>query len=177
MLLVANHMHLLDPVGAMAYLPPRATLLVAEKHETHPILGPLFRSLGAIFLQRGEPDRKAIRAALKALESGTPLGIAPEGTRSPDRTLRRGKPGAGLLAWKTGAVIVPIALWGHEHMFSSLKRLRRAEVHVAFGPPFHLPAEAQEVKRPSPEQLQEWTDLMMQQLAAQLPPEYRGYYA
>ena len=48
---------------------------------------------------------------------------------------------------------------------------------MAFGPPFHLPAEAQEVKRPSPEQLQEWTDFMMQQLAAQLPPEYRGYYA
>ncbi|NLE76489.1 MAG: 1-acyl-sn-glycerol-3-phosphate acyltransferase, partial [Chloroflexi bacterium] len=150
-------------------------VFVASKHDRSLFPGLLFRSLGAIFVRRGEPDRKAIRQAVRTLESGIALGVAPEGTRSPTHSLQKAKPGVALLAWKTGAVIFPVGAWGHEQIFSALRRGRRAEVHVVFGEPFRLPGSS-EVAKPSHEQLQEWADLMMVRVAALLPPEYRGYY-
>jgi len=177
LLLIGNHLHSLDVVAFAAYLPCQATVLVAGKHERNPVLGPLFRSIGAIFVQRGEADRKAFLATLRALEDGTPLAIAPEGTRSPTGSLQKGKPGAALLAWKTGAVIWPAVAWGHEDLLSSLRRGRRADVYVVFGKPFRLPGADQVERRPSHEQLEEWTDFMMHRMAELLPPEYRGYYA
>lgn len=177
LLIITNHLHLLDPPIVAAYLPCQTTVLVASKHERHPLLGPLFRSVGGIFVRRGEPDRKAFLAAVRTLESGLALAIAPEGTRTPTGGLQKGKPGAALLAWKTGAWIQPVAAWGHEHLFPSLLRGRRADVYVVFGKPFRLPGAEEVNHRPSHEQLEAWTDYMMRRIAELLPPEYRGYYA
>ncbi|MGQ9586314.1 MAG: lysophospholipid acyltransferase family protein [Anaerolineae bacterium] len=177
LLFITNHMHWLDVPVVGAFLPCRATVLVASKHERSLVLGTMFRSVGAIFVRRGEADRKAFLRALHTLESGLPLAIAPEGTRSPTMSLQKGKPGPALLAWKAKAVIVPVVGWGHEDLFPSLRRGRRANVHVVFGKPFRLPGADQVEKRPSHEQLEAWTDFMMQRLAELLPPKYRGYYA
>jgi 1-acyl-sn-glycerol-3-phosphate acyltransferase len=71
---------------------------------------------------------------------------------------------------------VPAALMGSEDskFFPSLKRLRRAQVLVRAGKPFHLPP----LPRQGREQaLRDYTDEIMCHIAAELEPSYRGVYA
>src|SRR5690625_7731245 len=60
----------------------------------------------------GNASRSAIEAGLEVLEAGKILGIYPEGTRSPDGRLYRGKTGVARFALATGAPIVPVAMRG-----------------------------------------------------------------
>src|SRR5699024_11333028 len=60
----------------------------------------------------GTASRAAIEAGLAVLERGEVLGIYPEGTRSPDGRLHRGKTGVARLALASGAPIIPVAMLG-----------------------------------------------------------------
>jgi 1-acyl-sn-glycerol-3-phosphate acyltransferase len=172
-LLITNHLHWLDAPAVMAILPHRAHVFAAEKWEKHWILGPLMRSLDAIFVQRGEVDRKALRRALSVLGGGGILGMAPEGTRSKTGALQRGRSGAAYMAYRTGVPLVPVVTWGQKRVFSSLRRLQRARMHIVFGEPFAPSPVEGKVKAA---QVHALTEEMMYRLAAMLPPEYRGVY-
>ncbi len=173
-LLVTNHLHWLDPPVMLAVLPHRAYVFAAEKWERNLVLGPLFRSLDAIFVQRGEVDRKALRRALAVLRGGGVLGLAPEGTRSKTGALQQGRGGAAYLAYQAGVKLVPAVAVGQKHLFPSLWRFRRAKVRVVFGPPFEPPPVEGKVRAAH---LHAFTEEIMYRLAAMLPPEYRGVYA
>lgn len=173
-LLVINHLHWLDAPMMMAIFPHRAYVFAGEKWAVNPVLGPLFRSLDAIFVHRGEVDRQALRQALAVLEGGGILGLAPEGTRSKTGAMQQGRSGAAFMAFRTGVKLVPAVAWGQEKVFPSLRRLRRARVHVVFGPPFEPPAVAGKV---GPAEIHQFTAEIMYRLAAMLPAEYRGVYA
>jgi 1-acyl-sn-glycerol-3-phosphate acyltransferase len=173
-LLITNHLHWLDsPVVASAF-PHRAYVFAGEKWERHLLLGPLFRSLDAIFVNRGEVDRKALRQALAVLEGGGVLGLAPEGTRSRTGTMQRGRSGAAYMAYRAGVPLVPVVVTGQEEVFPSLWRFRRARVHVVFGRPFAPPQSQGKV---SAAEVHAFVQEIMYHLAAMLPPEYRGVYA
>ena len=173
-LLLTNHLHWLDPHALAVAFPYRAHLFAAEKWEKHWFLGPLFRSLDAIFVQRGEVDRKALRKALAVLKGGGVLGMAPEGTRSKTGALQRGRNGAAYMAFRTGAKLVPVVITGQEEVFSSLRRGRRATVRVVFGEPFEPPRVE---GKATAAQVQALSREIMYRLAAMLPPKYRGVYA
>jgi 1-acyl-sn-glycerol-3-phosphate acyltransferase len=173
-LLLTNHLHWLDPPALAVAFPYRVHVFAAEKWENHWFLGPLFRSLDAIFVQRGEVDRKALRKALAVLEGGGVLGMAPEGTRSKTGGLQRGRNGAAYMAFRTGVKLVPVVTTGQEEVFSSLRRGRRATVRVVFGEPFDPPRVE---GRATAAQVQALTQEIMYRLAALLPPKYRGVYA
>ncbi len=173
-IILTNHLHWLDPPAIMATFPFRAYLFAAEKWEVHPVFGPLFRSLDAIFVQRGEVDRKALRQALYVLRQGGVLGVAPEGTRSRTGGLQQGRSGAAYMAYRTGARLLPVATWGQEGFLDALRRLRRVRMRIVYGPPFDPPpvegkASTADVKALSEE--------IMYHLAAMLPPQYRGVYS
>ncbi|MEJ2733377.1 MAG: lysophospholipid acyltransferase family protein [Anaerolineae bacterium] len=172
-LLVSNHLHWLDPPVLGTSFPHRAVVFAAEKWENHWFLGPFLRSMGAIFVNRGEADRKALRQALAVLNGGGILGLAPEGTRSKTGTMQRGRSGAAYMAFRTGSSLVPVVAWGQEEVFPSLRRLRRATVHVAFGPAFRPPPVE---GKASAAQVHAFAEEIMYRLAAMLPPEYRGLY-
>jgi len=173
-LLLTNHLHWLDPPVLAVAFPYRAHLFAAEKWERHWLLGPLFRSLDAIFVQRGEVDRQALRQALAVLKNGGILGMAPEGTRSKTGGLQRGRNGAAYMAFRTGAKMVPVVISGQEQVFASLRRGRRATVRVLFGEPFEPPPVA---GKATAEQVHALSKEIMYRLAAMLPPKYRGVYA
>jgi len=173
MILLSNHLQLFEAPIIFSLLPVRSTVMAAEKWEHHLLLGPLFRSLNAVFINRGAADRKAIRKVQALLEQGAIVAIAPEGTRSKTGGLQEGKGGAALLASKTGATLVPIVAWGHEKWLKELRRFRRAKVMVRFGDPFTLPP-LQKGNRS--QQVAEMTQELMLHLARLLPPEYRGVY-
>jgi 1-acyl-sn-glycerol-3-phosphate acyltransferase len=173
-LLVTNHLHWLDPPLLAAVFPYRPYVFAAEKWEKHWFLGPFLGSLGAIFVRRGEVDRKALRQALGVLQGGGVLGLAPEGTRTKSGGLQRGRSGAAYMAYRTGVPLVPVVTMGQENVFPSLRRLRRATVRVVYGPPFEPPPVE---GKASPEEVHAFSRDIMYRLAAMLPPQYRGVYA
>jgi len=175
-LLLTNHLHLLDSPALMMAFPYRAHVFAADKRRNHWFYGPLFRSLDAIWVRRGEVDRAALRRALAVLAGGGILGLAPEGTRSKTGAMQQGHGGAAYMAFRTGARLVPVVITGQEKIFPYLRRLRRATVHVTFGPAFDPPLTA-DPRKASGAEIRAFTDEIMYRLAALLPPEYRGVYA
>jgi 1-acyl-sn-glycerol-3-phosphate acyltransferase len=174
LIVAPNHLHILDTVVLFALLPRRATALAADKWRDT-VGGWLMRAFAnAIFVARGEVDRRALTRAAAVLREGGMLAVAPEGTRSRAGGLLPGKNGTVYLAGRTGAAILPVALWGQEKMFACWRHGRRPEVHVHFGEPFRLPAG---LERARPDELQTYTDELMLTLARLLPVEYRGVYA
>jgi 1-acyl-sn-glycerol-3-phosphate acyltransferase len=170
---VVNHLSSFDTLTGIAVGPIRqATTFAAVEHRSDPIGGWILEQLGVIWVRRGEADRDAIKIALDEIKSGTLMAMAIEGTRSRTGGLLPGKTGSAFLASRTQVPMVPAAVWGTEKIISNLKRLRRSEVHLHIGQPFHLPE-----GRANTEQLEEYTDQVMLQIAAMLPPEYRGVYA
>lgn len=174
LIVAINHTSFLDPLLAGAFLPRTIMPLgKAELFET-PVFGWIFPAYGAIPIDRNSIDRTAIRESLKLLRNDGALLVAPEGTRSDNGQLQRGRPGIALLAAHTDAAILPVAIWGVKHFWNSLRRLRRAEGYMAVGEPFRLAVDGRTVSR---EQLDEITDEIMYRLAELMPPEYRGVYA
>jgi len=173
-ILVANHLHWLDSPVLITVLPHPARVFAGEKWEKRLFIGFLLKSVNAIFVNRGEVDRRALRAALDTLKAGGVLGMAPEGTRSKTGGLQRGRSGAAYLAFQSGATLFPVVCTGQQHVISSLLRLRRQRVRVVFGPPFAPPPVDGKV---TPAHLDSFTEEIMHRLAAMLPPEYRGVYA
>jgi 1-acyl-sn-glycerol-3-phosphate acyltransferase len=175
LLLVSNHINFLDVPLFFTHLQPRP-LVGFAKVETwdNPLLGSLFSLYGAIPLKRGEADTVALRHGLQALKAGYILGVAPEGTRSGHGRLQRGYPGIVTVAIRSQAPILPMACYGIEVFARNVKRLRRTDFHVVVGNPFHLNVDRCDVKRQVRQQI---TDEIMFQIAALLPPPYRGYYS
>ncbi len=170
-LIVSNHLHHLDSPVIGISLPRRTYVLAAEKYENHFPFGLILRTAGAIFIRRGEVDRVALRKAMNVLEDEYCLAVAVEGTRSKTGALAEGKTGAAYLATRLNVPLVPVVVWGTEEVIPSCLHLGRADVHVRFGEPFHLPE-----GRARSEQLKEYTEDIMLTLASMLPEQYRGVY-
>lgn len=174
-LIVFNHLGDADVVLLAAVFPmylPTDGLGKIELYD-HWLVGPLFRAYGVIWVHRGQPDRKAIRAALDALEQGRMLVIAPEGRESVTGELEEGTEGAAFIAMKSGAPIVPVAITGteNENIFDNLKRWKRPRVTLSVGEPFFIREQADRQ-----ETMREGTRQIMEALASLLPESYRGIY-
>ncbi len=172
-IIVVNHLHLLDPGVIAPVVPRRVVTLAADKWRRRPFSRWFLRAAGVIFVRRGEVDRQALRACLQVLRGGGVLAIAPEGTRSDHAGLQRAKGGVAYLAARTGARIVPIAHAGVEKL-GTWRNLRRPTCRVVIGGAFRLPEVA--AGKLNSEKLHEFADLIMVRLGLLLPEEYRGVY-
>ena len=175
LIIVANHVNFLEAPLLYTHLQPRSVTGFA-KAETwdNPALGALFDLGRAIPLRRGEVDMTALRQALKALGTGHILAVAPEGTRSGHGRLQPGRPGVVFLALRSGAPLLPVVYYGGELFWRNLPRLRRTDFHIIVGQPFYLEPGGVKVTRQVRQQM---TDEIMYQIAALLPPAYRGVYS
>ncbi len=172
-LITTNHLSAIDPPLLMAVFPAPITVFAADTHRHEFIVGEVMHRLGAIWVKRGEVDRHALNAALQVLREGGIIGLAPEGTRSRTGGLLKGKIGAAYLAAHTNVPIVPVALVGTEVGLPAVFRLARPRITVTIGPPYRLPNSGQ---RPSREELDQYTEMIMHTLARMLPAKYRGVY-
>ena len=175
LILASNHVNFLEAVIFFTYTPPRPISAIT-KVETwdNPILGPLFSLWGAIPIKRGEADRAAFEASLRALKDGKILAILPEGTRSKDGRLQKGQPGIVLLAARSNAPIQPGVVYGQEKFWTNIRGLRRTEIFIKIGEPFKLKTEGMSFDRNT---RQKMTDEVMYRMAELLPEVYRGVYA
>lgn len=174
LIVAPNHIFILDVALVFAVIPRRLVAFAAEKWQGTPAGWLLQAVANAIFVSRGEVDRRALTCALAVLRAGGALGVAPEGTRSRSAGLIEGKDGLAYLASRSDAAILLVATWGQEQVFHCWRRLRRPVIHVRIGEPFRLPPEAAQARAVD---LGAYTDQIMLTLARMLPAEYRGVYA
>lgn len=174
LIVAPNHLHSFD-IPVVGYAIPRQLVVFAADKWRGKLGGWIIeRVTRVIYVARGEADRDALSQALAVLNGGGAMAVAPEGTRSRTGGLQPGKHGASYLASRSGATIVPVAVWGHEQTLAHWRRLRRPAIHVHIGPPIQLPPGAERARTAA---LHALTDELMLTLAAMLPPAYRGVYA
>ncbi len=175
--LATNHIGILDAILPFValnrwdiYIP------VAEKWEKNRFLNWLGNYFNFVFIDRFNPDIKAMRKLIRLMEDGNALGISPEGTRSRVGSLIEAKPGVTYLATKLNRPIVPVAITGTEDkaLLGNLRQLRKSRITVTAGPYFTLPPIPRENRD---EALKQSTDEIMCRIAALLPEKYRGVYA
>ena len=116
-ILASNHLSFSDHFFGPLPLPRKVIFLAKSEYFTRRGLKGLiskafFTGVGQIPIDRGggEASERAIRTGLRVLAAGHVLGIYPEGTRSPDGRLYRGKTGVARLAIESGAPVVPCAM-------------------------------------------------------------------
>jgi len=172
-ILASNHVNLLDPPLLAVVLPRRIVYMGKIELWKTPIIGPLYGLVGFIPVRRFEGDLAALRKAEKALQQKQVLGMFPEGTRSRKPGLGKGQPGTAIIALRTGAPIVPVAVSGTEGVAVPRSFFRITRVRVLFGKPFELP----KGHRLNTELVEQCTERIMKEIALLLPEEYRGVYA
>lgn len=146
------------------------------------VLGLFLRSIGVMPVNRsgGAASRTAIAAGLTVLERGEVLGIYPEGTRSPDGRLYRGRTGVARMALESGCPIIPIAMLGAYEAQKGRTFLprRRPRIRVLVGEPIDARAAVAQVEAVSEgERLRALTDRVMDAIAAMSGQEQVPEYA
>jgi 1-acyl-sn-glycerol-3-phosphate acyltransferase len=138
-ILAPNHLGFLDPPLLVAAC-PRPTHTLGKKELFHGPAGWFLQAVGTIPVDRQDPSRSALRAAVGVLEAGRVLVVFPEGTRgSGDFSVMR--TGLAWFALRTGAPVVPVVFAGtgsRGRTLGSLPKLR-SRLDVNFGPPVTLP--------------------------------------
>lgn len=157
LVIASNHLSLLDPpvIGTAA---TRKVHFMAKQELFVPILGDIYKILGAFPVRRGGADRAAIKHGIEILQSSQVLAIFPEGTRSKTGKLGKAEPGALMMASKAMATIVPCCVIGTD--FQRQGRIW-PKVTVRFGKPMFFPADAVINK----ELLHNMTEDLMQRIA------------
>lgn len=176
LILVANHVHVLDPIFLAFSLPRWITFVAKEELFRSPFLRFWLRWAGSLSIDREGKVRekqRILKSARNALERGLILGMFPEGGRSHDGKLRKGKLGSAVIASKTNVLLLPVGIIGTDKIKGISWLWKRPRIVVNIGKPFNLPPTS---GRMSKSQMQLLTTQLMREIAALLPPEYQGAY-
>jgi 1-acyl-sn-glycerol-3-phosphate acyltransferase len=137
LLICSNHLSNFDPLVYAATIPRVIHALTKEELFRNPLAGAFFGRCNCIPVRRGEPDRLAIRGALAVLGSEGALLLFPEGHRSVKGGMLAFEAGAGYLALRSGAQVLPCAIWGTERVLPKGRVVpRRTPIAVRLGTPF-----------------------------------------
>ena len=175
--IATNHLGIVDvPIAFYALDRWDMFVMIGEKWRDVGLFRWVGKYFNFLFIDRFNPDIKALRKVISLMEENNILVIAPEGTRARVGSLIEAKPGVSYLASKLNRPIVPVAITGTEDkvLFGNLKRLRRSHFTITAGPAFILPPLPRENRD---EVLKQYTDEIMCHIAALLPEKYRGVYA
>ena len=141
-ILASNHRSFLDSIFIPLIVRRRVTFVAKAEYFDDPKTAWFFRAVGQIPIRRegGSASEGALSAATDVLESGGVFGIYPEGTRTRDGLLHKGKTGVARLALGTGAPIVPVGLIGTDECQPTNAKLPRLfrKVTIRFGAPLSM---------------------------------------
>ena len=141
-ILASNHRSFLDSIFIPLIIRRRVTFVAKAEYFDDPKTAWFFRAVGQIPIRRegGSASEGALSAATDVLESGGVFGIYPEGTRTRDGLLHKGKTGVARLALGTGAPIVPVGLIGTDECQPTNAKLPRLfrKVTIRFGAPLSM---------------------------------------
>ncbi len=141
LVVVANHGSHLDP-PILGHVLGRPIAFMAKKELFDiPVLNWVIRSCGAYPVNRGGGDRQAIRAAIEKLSSGSAIGLFLDGTRQKDGRINKPMSGAALLAARSGAFLLPVAIINsHRALVRKSFLPRLLPIHICIGQPVPPPA-------------------------------------
>lgn len=181
-ILASNHLSFIDSVVIPVLVPRKVVFIAKSDYFTGSgIKGKVskawFESLGMLPVDRDDAQAAlgSLDTALEVLGRGEAFGIYPEGTRSRDGRLYRGRTGVAHLALTAGVPVVPVGLQGTENIQPVGARLPRlAKVTVRFGEPLDFSARAGE--RPAGRVRREVTDTIMARIRELSGQEEAGVY-
>ena len=177
-IVAANHLAAMDSRYLALVLPRRITFLAKSQYFDEPGWRGrrnrwVMTATGQVRVDRtgGSASADALAAAAGILESGGVWGIHPEGTRSPDGQVYRGRTGVIRVAMRTGAPVVPVALTGTDRVNRRGRRLLRfGKVRIVFAPARHFEPIDRSAVRAA-------TDDLMAELAMRSGRRYIDCYA
>lgn len=174
-ILAPNHLSFLDPFFVTLVVSRFITFIgKAEYFDSWQTR--MFMELGGVIpVRREDPAQTSLDAGSSVLSAGNLLGIFPEGTRSPDGRLYKGKTGAARMALEVGCPVVPTGLIGTMQVMPKNAKIPGLgpRVTVKFGRPMSVPDEAKKDALV----LRSFTDELMQEIARLTGQEYRNRYA
>lgn len=146
-IIASNHRSYADPplIAVTAGCAKYSFVAKAELFR-FPFFGWLIKKLGAFPVVRGKGDMKVISDSVERINQGRNLVIFPEGTRSKDGKVGRGKTGVALIAASSGAIVIPAGI-----VYDGKLRFR-SKVTVKFGKPIK-PEDIQLSEEPNPREL------------------------
>ena len=139
-ILASNHLSLVDSIFLPLMLSRPVTFAAKSEYFTgtrpgQRFAGAYMRATKQLSVDRADTRsaQETLQAALGLLQAGELFGIYPEGTRSPDGRLYRGRTGVGWLALASGLPVVPVAMIGTDRILPpgrTIPRLGTIEVRV-----------------------------------------------
>lgn len=165
----ANHVSFYDPPAIGACL-PRQINYFARDTLFKGAFGKALLRIGTIPVARENAEVKSLKAIFKTLKNNGAVAIYPEGTRSPDGQLAEPKPGAGMIACKSQATVIPTRIFGTYEVFGRSHKIPKigGPIHIAYGRPM-TPIEIDPGKS-HPERYLEASRRIMARIAALQPP-------
>jgi 1-acyl-sn-glycerol-3-phosphate acyltransferase len=180
LIIASNHLSFSDSIFMPLVVPRKVTFLAKSEYFTSP--GPkgllkklTFIALGQVPVDRsgGRRSEAALITGLQVLSEGKCLGIYPEGTRSPDGRLYKGRSGIARLAIDSGAPVVPVAMFDTEKIQPTgqvIPNIKR--VGMTFGEPMYFDGDSSDLAY-----LREVTDAIMNRIQELSGQEYVDEYA
>ncbi len=132
-----NHKSNIDPVLAGMVCDRPLRYMAKKELFGNSALRKLIVTLGAFPIARGAGDRAALATSLEVLAGGDVLLMFPEGHRQTDHAVHEFMPGVGMLALRSGAAVVPLAMDGAQHMVRG-GRPGLPALRASMGPPLDL---------------------------------------
>lgn len=179
-IIASNHLSFSDSIFMPLVVPRKVTFLAKSEYFTSPgikgfIKKLTFIALGQVPIDRagGRRSEAAILTGLELLKAGDCIGIYPEGTRSPDGRLYKGRTGIARMAIESGCPIVPVAMFNTAEIQPTgqvVPKVRRVE--MVFGEPLHFTGDARDLQV-----LRDATDQIMKAIHTLSGQEYVEMYA
>ena len=180
LIIASNHLSFSDSIFMPLVVPRKVTFLAKSEYFTSP--GPkgllkklTFIALGQVPVDRsgGRRSEAAIITGLQVLSEGKCLGIYPEGTRSPDGRLYKGRTGIARLAIESGAPIIPVAMFDTEKIQPTGQVIPNIQrVGMTFGEPMYFDGDSSDLAY-----LRVVTDQIMNRIQELSGQEYVDEYA
>jgi len=180
LIIASNHLSFSDSIFMPLVVPRKVTFLAKSEYFTSP--GPkgllkklTFIALGQVPVDRsgGRRSEAALITGLKVLAEGKCLGIYPEGTRSPDGRLYKGRTGIARLAIESGAPIIPVAMFNTEKIQPTGTVVPKVmRVKMIFGEPMYFEGDSTDLQY-----LRDVTDQIMAMIQEMSGQEYVDTYA
>ena len=166
LIIAANHCSYLDPpLVAVVYRHRRVRFMAKKELWGGKFLSWYLSSIGTISVDRGGGGRKAIEDAVAVVKAGGCLGIFPEGTRSKDGELGRGRSGAIVIAARARAPLLPVYIQGSfESLPIGAKKVKWHPIVIYTGEPFELTEEQCDLTNRA--MLRETATMVMEKIAA-----------
>ena len=179
-IIASNHLSFSDSIFMPLVVSRKVTFLAKSEYFTSPgikgfVKKITFIALGQVPVDRsgGRRSEAALLTGLDLLASGACIGIYPEGTRSPDGKLYKGRTGIARMAIESGAAIVPVAMFNTAEIQPTGKVVPKVQrVEMIFGEPLYYKGDTSDLKV-----LREITDEIMNKIQELSGQEYVDMYA